>query len=175
MNVLALLKNHKQDNRLIRRLTMKGYQVIPASDTNEALNALQGNTIHSIVMDAELADRAFLKHVRQLDGAEYIYVFALAAGRKLSPTEKDFLGYVDEYLARPFEPDELIARLMVMERYQKTLVALRARQVSIEPIRDALTGTFSQTAIMELLETELQRSRRSGKPFTLALFSLENA
>ncbi len=174
MNVLALLNDHQQDERLISRLTMKGYRLLLADDTRQALDILREQAVHSVVLDVNNADRDFLARLRQLDGTEYIYVFALTAGKVLSPEDQEFLGYVDEYLARPFEPDELIARLMVMERYLKTLVALRSDAEAREPIRDPVTGMFSQTAILELLETELERSRRSGRPFTLALFRLEN-
>ena len=174
MNVLALLKGHPRDERLIQRLTMAGYQLFLADDVRQALDILGEHQVHSVVFDVDVADQDFLARLRQVDGTEYVYVFALTTNQSLSPAKQEYLGYVDEYLARPFEPDELIARLMVMERYLQTLVALRSDVKPRQPIRDPLTGMFSQTAILELLETEMERSRRSGRPFSLALFKLEN-
>jgi len=175
MRVLTLLADEYDLDRFKKRLALSGYHVIQAKTEQEAWDVLQRDKIQVIVFDCDLAKTALLEQIRRLEHSGYIYAFALIAPSVMANVEEnERTTFVDEYIVKPVEPDELIARLSVVDRYIRTLSALRAKNDPPEPIRDSITGTFTQSTIIELLSAEISRSKRSHKPFALALLALDN-
>ncbi len=173
MRVLTLIDKDQDFERFSKRLALSGYHVVQASDEEEAWEYLQREQVQSVVLDCESAQIAFIEKLRNANAEEYIYVFALVDVENPDWCNDDLLSIADEYIQKPVEPDELIARLVVVDRYIKTLSAIRSKKEKPEPIRDAITGTFTQSTILELLATEISRSKRSGKPFALALLMVD--
>ena len=175
MRILTLLADDYDLDRFKKRLALSGYHVIQAKTEQEAWDLLQSNNIQVIVFDCDLAQNALLEQIRGLEHSGYIYAFALIVPEAMASVEEnERTTFVDEYIVKPVEPDELIARLSVVDRYIRTLSALRAKNDPPEPIRDSITGTFTQSTIVELLSAEISRSKRSHKPFALALLALDN-
>ncbi len=175
MKVLTLIADSQDFQRFIKRLVQEGYQVVQANNQDEAFGYLRSDQVQSAVIDFDIASAELVRRIREVGISDYIYVFGL-----LSPDTSQLIdrksGYLaDEYLTKPIEPDELIARLVVVNRYLKILTDIRAKQKFPEPIRDTVTGTFSQLTIHELLTTEVSRCRRTRKNFILAVLSLDDA
>ena len=175
MKVLTLIADSPDFQRFIKRLALDGYQVIQAKDQKEAREILLDEEIQAAVIDFEIASAELISHIREVGASNYIYVFGLISKTGPSSIERKSGFMADEYIYKPMEPDELIARLVVVDRYLKTLTDIRAKQKYPEPIRDFVTGTFSQTTIHELLTTEVSRSRRTRKKFVLAVISVDGA
>ncbi len=175
MKVLTLIADSPDVQRFINRVTSEGYQVIQAKNHEEAREILLEDQIQAAVLDFEIASAELISRIREVGAKEYIYVFGLLSTGGSSVTERKSGFMADEYIYKPMEPDELIARLVVVDRYLKTLTDIRAKQKYPEPIRDFVTGTFSQTTIHELLTTEVSRSRRTRKNFVIAVLSLDGA
>ncbi len=78
----------------------------------------------------------------------------------------------------------LLAELTMIARHAGALLKLRedqrARlratfdQLSYLSTRDTLTGAYNRRHIMQCLETEAMKTRRSGRPFSLALIDLDH-
>jgi two-component system cell cycle response regulator len=75
----------------------------------------------------------------------------------------------DDFLAKPVDVCELKARLRVARQIIDAQEQLR-RQAT----RDALTGLWNRAAILALLDQELERSRREGRPLAVALVDLDH-
>lgn len=175
MRILTLLADDYDLDRFKKRLALSGYHVIQAKTEQEAWDVLQRDNIQVIVFDCDLAKTDLIERIRRLERSGYVYAFALIAAEVTGNLEENVrTRFVDEYIVKPVEPDELIARLSVVDRYIRTLSALRAKNDPPEPIRDHITGTFTQSTIVELLSAEISRSKRSHKPFALALLALDN-
>jgi diguanylate cyclase (GGDEF)-like protein len=72
----------------------------------------------------------------------------------------------NDYIAKPFEPSELVARVRShLQRY----AALREMA-----IRDGLTRCYNHKYFKERLEQEIARARRYDSPFTLGLLDIDN-
>ncbi len=175
MKVLTLIEDSPDFQRFASRLEQEGYQVVQAKDQKEAFGHLLDDQVHSAVIDFDLASAELVRRIREVGISDYIYVFGLLSPNASQDTNRKSGFLADEYIVKPMEPDELIARLVVVDRYLKTLTDIRSRQKFPEPIRDAVTGTFSQITIHELLTTEVSRSRRTRKNFVLAILVLDDA
>jgi len=169
MKILTLIGDDQQYDRFARRLVLSGYQSIPADSGEEAGRYVQRENISVVVVDCDRGGLDLLRELRCLQVDEYVYIFALVSP-DIDPSKYAELAMLaDEYIAKPVEPDELLARLSVVDRYLKTLLSLRTRAQKQEPIRDDLTGAFTAGTFLELLNTEWNRSQRTSKPFALAL------
>jgi len=81
----------------------------------------------------------------------------------------------DDYIMKPFEVDELRARLRAGRRVlalQDELVEAR-EALREQATRDGLTGLWNRTAIFDILQNELARSRRSGEPLIVLMADLD--
>ncbi|MDR7336212.1 MAG: response regulator transcription factor [Roseateles sp.] len=91
-------------------LTRRGFAVRAASDLATARNALQDDDFDLIVLDVMLPDGSGLALCRELQagGRPVILLSALAApAHRVAGLETG----ADDYLIKPFEPDELNARI----------------------------------------------------------------
>jgi two-component system cell cycle response regulator len=82
----------------------------------------------------------------------------------------------DDFLIKPVEAAELRARLATGRRIvtlQEQLLATQ-RQLREQATRDALTGLWNRAAILDLLERELARGQREGRPVGVILADVDH-
>ncbi|MBR6698124.1 MAG: response regulator transcription factor [Lachnospiraceae bacterium] len=97
-------------------LSSEGYNVIEANDGLEALEAFKNNEIHLILLDImmpKMDGLTTLHNIRQESNVPVIFLSA-----KSEDTDK-ILGLnigADDYITKPFNPAELIARVRSMLR-----------------------------------------------------------
>ena len=103
------------------------------------------------------------------------YIFGLVSADKQEEIFEQSELFIDEYVLKPAEPDELIARLFVLDRYLRILAKVRSNREIIEPIRDIVTGVFSQSTITDLLLSEIGRANRTKRSFVSGLIVLDDA
>lgn len=96
------------------RLTGRGYRVAVAKDGREALAGLQAERPAAVVLDAMMPIHdgfEVLRRIRANPALADIPVIMLTARR----SEQDVVGALElganEYLVKPFIPEELLARL----------------------------------------------------------------
>jgi diguanylate cyclase (GGDEF)-like protein len=75
----------------------------------------------------------------------------------------------DEFLTKPVEPVELKARLGAARR----IIAMQ-EQLRDQASRDALTGLWNRAGALNILDRELQRARREGRPVAVLLADLDH-
>ena len=107
-------------------LTSDGYEVIPARNGLEALDIVKHNDVHLVLMDIMMPVMDGIEAMVEIRKISNVPVILLTA--KSEDTDK-ILGLnvgADDYLPKPFEPDELIARVRAMlrrsEDYHPTLL-----------------------------------------------------
>jgi diguanylate cyclase (GGDEF)-like protein len=82
----------------------------------------------------------------------------------------------DDYLRKPFNPLELQARLIAGQRILDVRGQLRAAQELLlqHATRDSLTGVWNNRNIMEVMEREVSRARRDGRPLGVILADVDH-
>jgi diguanylate cyclase (GGDEF)-like protein len=74
----------------------------------------------------------------------------------------------DDYLCKPVDPDELLAKVRAHMRR-----ATRSRDLHVAAIIDPLTGVRNRRGIDQALEAELARSRRTGQSLSVFMIDLD--
>lgn len=101
-------------------LTEKGYHVLKAYDGKQVLNLLKQNTVHLILLDIMMPNMDGLEALRNIREEKSIPVIMLSAKSE----DEDKIGGLDlgadDYVTKPFNPLELMARVnSCLRRYTK--------------------------------------------------------
>lgn len=165
------------DDPLTRRLVGSalvswGYSVELAKDGNEAWLALTRPDGPSLaVIDwimPGLDGLEICRRLRQQRGS-YVYVLLLTAKSDKADLLVGLDAGADDYMRKPFELEELQARLRTGVRILRLEQELRQQAT-----KDALTGLWNRGAILDLVSQELQRGRRSRSYLALLLVDLDH-
>ena len=101
-------------------LELEGYEVVVATDGHEAEKALETTSFGAIVLDVMLPDfDGFELCARLRDAGNYTPVVMLTARNAAEDRVRGLEVGADDYLVKPFELDELLARVRSMLRRQK--------------------------------------------------------
>jgi DNA-binding response OmpR family regulator len=96
------------------RLTRSGYRVIGAGDGQEALELATERTPDLMVLDVmmpKLDGYELTRRVRAEASLRSIPVILLTARSQETDVDRGFEVGADDYLKKPFNPDELVARV----------------------------------------------------------------
>ena len=167
--------------RLLDHLLHKwGYQVIVAHNGTEAWEVLQANDAPRIAlldwMMPGVDGPEICRRVRARSSQPYVYIMLLTANDKVGNLVEGLESGADDYLTKPFHPQELRARLRVGLRLldlESGLVEAR-ENLRFKASHDALTSIWNRGAIIELLERELSRSRRDGSSVGILLADIDH-
>jgi two-component system cell cycle response regulator len=153
--------------RMIEAMILEwGDEVVTARDGHEAWRVLTGPGRPSLaILDWVMPGMDGLELCRRLrDDTEspYIYTLLLTARDSKADLIRAFDAGADDYIRKPFDPDELRARLRAAGRIMDLQSALLMAQGALreQATRDALTGLLNRGAIFEIFERELARARR---------------
>jgi two-component system cell cycle response regulator len=174
-----------EDDAVIRRLlesflTRWGYDVISAVDGGRAWEILQAEGAPRIavldwmmpMMDGVDICRA----VRGREAAGYTYILLLTSRDDHKDVLEGLDSGADDYLTKPFHPDELRARIRAGKRIldlQNRLLAARD-DLQFRADHDALTELWNRGAILDRLDQELARAKREASSIGVLLLDLDH-
>jgi diguanylate cyclase (GGDEF)-like protein len=154
-------------------LTKQGYEVLITGDGPETLELLERDDAPTIVILDWLMPGIdgveICRRVREWSSERYIYIIMLSAKTEKADFVAGLDAGMDDYLAKPFHPDELLARVRVGER----ILALQ-HDLRIQATRDHLTGLFNRGTVIEISQRELAQAQRKGDHTALVLADLDN-
>jgi diguanylate cyclase (GGDEF)-like protein len=161
-------------------LTKWGYEVIAAENGKAAWDLLNVPDAPRIAlldwMMPGLNGVDVCKKVRFHRPDPYTYILLLTAKDAKESVVEGLESGADDYLTKPFHPQELKARLRVGLRLlelEDTLV--QAREVMrFKATHDALTGVWNRGTILETMEREIVRSRREGVSLGVIIGDLDH-
>jgi diguanylate cyclase (GGDEF)-like protein len=149
-------------------LTKAGYDVAVSVDGAEALTiANRADCPRLMVLDwmmPHVDGVEVCRAVRKLAREPYVYIILLTARGRQEEIVEGLEAGADDYITKPFDLDELKARLRAGRRIldlQEQLVSTR-EQLRIQATHDSLTGLLNRFAILEALGREVTRSAREG-------------
>ncbi len=151
-------------------LVQLGSEVETASDGDQAWALLQKPDRPSLAildwMMPGIDGLEICRRLRSSSDGPYVYVVLLTVRDEKGDVAQGFEAGVDDFIAKPFDPDELRGRLRAAKRVmdlQATLLATQ-RDLRVQATRDALTGLWNRGAILDLFDKELVRGEREGRP-----------
>jgi diguanylate cyclase (GGDEF)-like protein len=104
------------------------------------------------------------------------YILMLSARDEKKDLVKGFQAGADDYVPKPFDPDELEARLHAGRRIVELQIESLAARDSLRRLasHDFLTGIRNRNSILEELQREFDRSVRTGKGVAVAMADLDH-
>jgi len=132
------------DDRRIRELLKRylsdsGYRVTAAEHTAEARARLAGMAFDLIVMDVMMPGESGLDLTRDLRRTSNVPILMLTARGEASDRIDGLERGVDDYLAKPFEPRELLLRIGTILRRAQAPGARKHDEISLGPCRFNIT------------------------------------
>jgi two-component system, OmpR family, KDP operon response regulator KdpE len=103
-------------NFLVSKLKASGYDVLTASNGVEALEQAQGQEPDLVVLDVLMPKMDGFETLKRLRTFSTVPVIILSARGTDTDRIKGLALGADDYLPKPFNPDELVARLEALKR-----------------------------------------------------------
>ena len=169
---ILIADDESVSRRMLQGLLVKwGYDVVTFEDGNAAWEYLKTPEAPRMAlldwMMPGLNGVDVCRELRQLRPEPYTYILLLTAKDAKENIVEGLESGADDYLTKPFNPQELKARIRVGLRLlelEDNLVEAR-EAMRFKATHDALTGVWNRGAILETLEREISRSRREGFPW----------
>src|SRR5256714_6562418 len=154
-----------------------GMSVVEAISGSEALDYLATDSPDLVVLGRMLPDMAGSDCFPGLKAGELDSVPVLVSSERRETAERVRglqLG-ADDYISRPCDPAELLARARALLRTKQTHDRIRKLQLTLEQmvVSDPLTGLYNRRFLMDRLLQEMQRSDRHGEPLAFAMIDLD--
>jgi two-component system cell cycle response regulator len=172
------------DDALLRRslnlqLTRAGYEVHEAEDGEVAWEMIERTGYRFVITDWNmpgLSGPELVGRMRQMLASGYTYILMLTAHSEKSDVIAGLRAGADDYLTKPFEMDELRARVGIGVRILELEAKLQESLASAAElaVRDGLTGLFNRRAFDDRLTDEVQRAGRYQRPLTLLMIDIDN-
>src|SRR5215210_6215786 len=120
-NRVLVAEDHYVSRHLLERNLMNwGFSVVTAEDGEAALGILEGNDSPPLAiidwMMPKMDGLEVCARVRQRIGRPYVYLILLTARSQKEEIAAGLEAGADDYVIKPFDPDELRARLTVGQR-----------------------------------------------------------
>ena len=139
MQLLLVEDDHSLAQGLKLALSREGFGVNHVDKGADALHVVHTAPPDIMILDLGLSDMDGLDVLRKVSGA--VPVLILTARTALDDRVKGLELGADDYISKPFDMPELIARLRVMERHLSTSnqVQICVGRVSINPSAQTVT------------------------------------
>jgi two-component system, cell cycle response regulator len=157
-----------------------GYDVAVAEDGLKAWEMVQSGTMPNLlIIDWMLPGLDGIELCRRIRGRQtepYPYVLLLSAEEKKQNLIDGLNAGADDYLTKPFDVDDLRARLRSGMRILSLQGQLlhKEEELRFQALHDPLTGLWNRGAILEFLERELARARRGAEPLAVMVINVDN-
>ncbi len=157
-------------------LRLSGMTVEIAGNGQEALNILNHRTFDAILMDIQMPVMGGLeatRNIREVRGDRKIPIIALSAGVTLAEREKCFAQGMNDFIPKPFNPEDLIQTLkkwVKPEIHQEVSAVLEVTQ----PLLPDSVSEFDLEALLDKLGgnqelmVKMLLSFRQDNPRTIA-------
>ena len=150
-----------------------------AADGLEGFKALLDRPVDVILCDLEMPGMdgfKFLQMIGTRPELENIPVIMLT-GHEDQEAKVRLLGQgASDYVTKPFDPGELLARVKVQLKIKTLQDSLRESNLMLLELAatDPLTGLANRRTLMATLDREFRRSQRNGAPLALLMVDVDH-
>jgi putative two-component system response regulator len=147
-----------------------GYDVTVAHNGREAFQLIRSGEIRMVVSDwcmPEMSGLELCRRIRERSGGAYVYIIMLTSNSRTQDVVEGLNAGADDYITKPFQPEELQVRLRVGER----VLSLESRDLTIFALaklaesRDPDTGAHLERIreYCRIMAQELVRTGETGE------------
>jgi DNA-binding response OmpR family regulator len=133
MRILIVEDNFDARDVLQVLLELEGHEVVAAANGGEAWSAFQQGNFSVVISDwlmPEVDGLELCRKIRALETPRYSYIILLTALQGKANYLEGIRAGADDFVTKPYDPDELRARLIVADR----IVGLQSRVKHLEGV-----------------------------------------
>jgi two-component system, cell cycle response regulator len=175
MKILLVEDSRIERHRIGNYLTDWGLDYVGVGSGTEAVKLLEGSDPASLVLLDWMLPGVdgidVCRRIRELGGMNgaYTYTVMLTAKNRKQDLLTAMEAGADDYLAKPVDPSELRARILAGKRILELQQCLR-----FAATHDFLTDLLNRSETLAVLQRELSRSEREGRPVTVILADIDH-
>jgi len=175
-----LLVEDEPTQRLMleRQLTRAGYVVDTAENGQEALKKILEGQYQILLTDWDMPGMdgpTLCRRVREANLSTYVYILLLTGHLTTDDAVAGLSAGADDYVRKPANPSELLARLTAGSRIVRLEQSLREANEKIQllSITDSLAGTFNRRYLNDQILKEVERARRQDQPLAAIMADID--
>lgn len=171
------------DSAIYRRLVehalaSEAYTLLLAKSGREALDLYAKHSPSIVITDWMMPDFSGLELCERIRGDRqrgYTYIILLTSMTEKGSIVKGLAAGADDYLTKPFDPGELLARIGVGRRIIALHQQIEAKNRELEETArtDPLTGLPNRRAIEEWATKQIKGAARHGFPVWVVIADLD--
>jgi two-component system, cell cycle response regulator len=174
-----LVVDDDQDNLTLvsRALEHEGHVVRTVASGEEALASLKVFQPDLMLLDINMSGISGLETLQRLRALDsYVSVIFVSAKTSTEDVVRGLDAGADDYICKPFDPHELLARVRTQLRIKDLNDQLSRANKRLQELVDIddLTGLYNMRSIYQRLDTELSRARRYGRPLSVVMLDMDN-
>ncbi len=184
-----LIAEDETVSRRVLKITLEswGHEVIEACDGAAAWQILQNSDAPKFaILDLTMPEMdgiTVCRHVRQNQNATPAYIILLTSKSSKSDIVMGLEAGADDYVTKPFDADELHARVKVGIRMVELQVSLAQRVAELEQaqetlrnlsLTDDLTGLYNRRGFFALADPHLKTARRAKRQVSLIYIDMDD-
>ena len=151
-------------------LKNEGYKIYKAYDGEEALNIINNNEIHLVILDIMMPKKDGLETLEEIRKDKSIPVILLSAKSEDYDKIGGLNSGADDYITKPFNPLELIARVnSVLRRYVKLGSIKKEEKKKIYQTGELIVDDETKKVIVDGKEVKL-----TATEFNILKFLIQN-
>lgn len=177
---------------LVDYLSRGNYEIATAADGAQALQIIQSEGIQLVVTDwvmPKMDGLELCRAIRSLESLEFAFVIILTANAKHAQLLEAFDAGADDFLTKPVDSEELLARLYVGERIVRlertrreqnlalhkanAEMAVLNQQLEIMATTDELTGLTNRRCALEKLAAAWTQASRYRHPLSCIALDID--
>jgi two-component system cell cycle response regulator len=167
------------------RLASRGYQVVTATNGEEALARVAEEPPHLILLDVMMPGmdgHEVARRIKSDESLPFIPIILVTALTEADDVVQGLESGADDHISKPFNFRELEARVRSMLRIKRLQDELDQKNRELEEVNhrlkklsitDGLTELFNHRHVHELLHDEFERTLRSDDPISVAMIDLD--
>jgi two-component system cell cycle response regulator len=176
-NIILVEDDANVSHLLNRQLQRAGYTVRHASAMAEARELFHDGAWDLAILDRGLPDGDGLELCRELRACSpHGYILMVTGNDSDEAKLEGFQHGADDYVTKPFQLDELLARIRAGVRIvqlQKALLETNRRLEELS-LTDSLTRVANRRAFDERLELAFEHAKRYERPMSLVLVDVDH-
>lgn len=161
---------------IVEALKWDGYQVRKAASGEEAISHIKEWSPHLVLLDVSMPGMNGIETLKDLREKEfYVSVMFISGNASSEAVIAGLDAGADDYVAKPFDPLELLARVRTQLRIKDLNDQLRTANARLKELVDTddLTGLFNMRSLYQKLDFELERAKRFGRQVCVVMMDMD--
>lgn len=154
-------------------------EILQAENGIDGFKVLVENHVDIILCDIEMPGIDGLKFLALLQSRDDLRdkpVLMLTSHSDVETKVRGLQSGASDYVTKPFEPTELVARIKIhlqLKKLQDELKESNKRLLELSQT-DPLTHLYNRRHLMDVLEVEINRAKRKGQPCSLIIADIDH-